>query len=99
MSFPGKPYVNRGIGGRTTPQMLVRMMPGVILHKAAGVVLLAGTNDLARNTGPVTMRMITDNVAAMTELAQGHGMKVVLCSVTPVSDYTGRKQTERRPPP
>ncbi len=97
-SFPGRPYVNRGISGQTTPQMLVRMMPDVMRHKAAAMVLLAGTNDIARNTGPVTMQMITDNIEAMTELAQGRGMKVVLCSVTPVSDYTPRKQTERRPP-
>lgn len=97
-SFPGKPYVNRGISGQTTPQMLVRMMPDVIRHKPAAMILLAGTNDVARNTGPVTMQMITDNVQAMTELAQKNGIRMILCSVTPVSDYTARKQTERRPP-
>lgn len=85
--FPGKPYVNRGIGGQTTPQMLVRMYPDVIELKPAVMVVLAGTNDIARNTGPMTAAMIQQNIMAMTELAQHHGIKVVLCSVTPVSDY------------
>ncbi len=86
-SFPGKPYVNRGIGGQTTPQMLVRMYPDVIELKPAAMVVLAGTNDIARNTGPETVEMIQQNIMAMTELAQHHGIKVVLCSVLPVSDY------------
>lgn len=87
-SFPGKPYVDRGISGQTTSQMLVRMYPDVIdLHPAA-VVILAGTNDIARNTGPVTLTMIEENLMAMTDLAQKKGIKVVLCSVTPVNDYT-----------
>ena len=85
--FPGKPYVNRGIGGQTTPQMLVRMYPDVIDLKPAAMVVLAGTNDVARNTGPETAEMIQQNIMAMTELAQHHGIKVVLCSVMPVSDY------------
>lgn len=96
--FPGKPYVNRGIGGQTTPQMLVRMFPDVIDLKPAAVILLAGTNDLARNTGPVTLKMIADNVQAMTELARLHNIKVILCALLPISDYTPRKQTEHRPP-
>jgi lysophospholipase L1-like esterase len=87
-SFPGKPYVNRGISGQTTPQMLVRMYPDVIALKPAGVVILAGTNDIARNTGPETLEMIEQNFMGMTELAQKNGIKVFLCSVTPVSDYT-----------
>jgi acyl-CoA thioesterase-1 len=86
-SFPGMPYVNRGIGGQTTPQMLVRMYPDVIDLKPAVMVLLAGTNDIARNTGPMTAQMIQQNIMAMTELAQRHGIKVILCSVLPVSDY------------
>lgn len=97
-SFPGKPYVNRGISGQTTAQMVVRMYPDVIRLKPAALIILAGTNDIARNTGPVTLEMITDNFQAMAELAKAHGIKVVFCSVMPVSDYTGRKQTERRPP-
>lgn len=96
--FPGKPYVNRGIGGQTTPQMLVRMFPDVIALAPQAMIVLAGTNDIAQNTGPTTLSMIQDNFQAITELAQGHGIKVILCALTPVSDYTERKQTQRRPP-
>ncbi len=96
--FPGKPYVNRGISGQTTPQMLVRMYPDVIDLKPAAVVILAGTNDIARNTGPETLTMIEENLQAMTELAQTHGIKVVLCSLTPISDYERRPQSGQRPP-
>jgi lysophospholipase L1-like esterase len=97
-SFPGKPYVNRGISGQTTSQMLVRMWPDVIRLKPAALIILAGTNDVSRNTGPQTLQMITDNYQAMAELAKVHGIKVILCSVMPVSDYTARPQTVRRPP-
>jgi lysophospholipase L1-like esterase len=98
--------VNRGIGGQTTPQMLVRMYPDVIDLKPAVMVLLAGTNDIARNTGPMTSEMIQENIMAMTELAQHHGIKVVLCSILPVSDYPFLRQqspprakmTDGRPP-
>ena len=96
--FPGNPYVNRGISGQTTSQMLVRMYPDVIALQPAAMVVLAGTNDIARNTGPQTLEQITDNFQAMTELAQLHGIKVILCSVLPVSDYTQRPQTATRPP-
>ncbi len=85
--FPGKPYVNRGIGGQTTPQMLVRMYPDVVDLKPAAVIILAGTNDIARNTGIETAEMVQQNIMAMTMLAQHAGIKVVLCSVLPVSDY------------
>jgi lysophospholipase L1-like esterase len=85
--FPDKPYVNRGISGQTTPQMLVRMYPDVIELKPAAMVVLAGTNDIARNTGPSTPEMIQQNIMAMTELAQHHNIKVVLCSILPISDY------------
>jgi lysophospholipase L1-like esterase len=91
-SFKDKPYVNRGIGGQTTPQMLVRMYPDVIDLKPAAMIVLAGTNDVAHNTGPATAEMIEQNIMAMTELAQQHGIKVILCSVTPVSDYPFLKQ-------
>jgi acyl-CoA thioesterase I len=96
--FPGKPYVNRGISGQTTPQMLVRMYPDVIDLKPDAVILLAGTNDIAGNTGPETAKMIEENYRAITELAQMHHIQVILCSLTPVSDYTAHPQTERRPP-
>ena len=97
-AFPGKPYVNRGISGQTTPQMLVRMYPDVIDLKPAAVVILAGTNDIARNTGPETLTMIEENFMAMTELAQAHGINVLLCSVTPISDYGRRPMSGGRPP-
>ncbi len=97
-SFAGKPYVNRGISGQVTSQMLVRLYPDVIDLKPAALILLAGTNDIARNNGPVTLTMIAENVKAITELAQLHNIKVILCALLPVSDYTSRKQTEHRPP-
>ena len=96
--FPGKPYVNRGIGGQTTAQMIVRMFPDVVNLKPAALILLAGTNDIARNNGPQTFEQITQNIQAITELAQVHNIKVILCAVMPVSDYTARKQLGRRPP-
>jgi lysophospholipase L1-like esterase len=85
--FPGKPYVDRGISGQTTSQMLVRMFPDVINLKPAAMVVLAGINDIAQNTGPQTEEMVEQNIQAMTELARQHGIKVILCSVLPVSDY------------
>lgn len=96
--FPGKPYVNRGISGQTTPQMLVRMYPDVIRLKPAAIIILAGTNDVARNTGPETLEMVEDNFRGMAELAGQHKIKVVLSLLTPVSDYTKSKQTPHRPP-
>ncbi len=95
--FPGKPYVNRGISGQTTPQMLIRFRPDVIALKPAAVVILAGTNDIAGNTGPMTLEMIQDNIASMVQLAKANGIKVVLSSVMPVCDYH-RPQMARRPP-
>jgi lysophospholipase L1-like esterase len=94
--FPGKPYINRGISGQTTPQMLIRFRPDVIALKPKAVVILAGTNDIAGNTGPSTLEMIEDNMASMVDLAQTNGIKVVLASVMPVCDYI-QNQTTRRP--
>lgn len=96
--FPDKPYINRGIGGQTTPQMLVRVYPDVVDLKPAAVILLAGTNDIAGNTGPQTLTMIEENFQAITELAEAHGIKVILCSLTPISDYTAHQQSPQRPP-
>ncbi|MGD0774100.1 MAG: SGNH/GDSL hydrolase family protein [Candidatus Solibacter sp.] len=96
--FTGKPYVNRGISGQTTPQMLVRVFPDVIALQPAALLVFAGTNDIAGNTGPSTLTMIENNLQAITELAQAHRIKVILCSLTPVSDYAARKQTPQRPP-
>jgi len=101
--FPGKPYIDRGISGQTTPQMLVRFRPDVIDLKPKVVVILAGTNDLAGNTGPTTIQAIEGNLMSMAELATAHGIRVVFASVLPVSDYEMRDgkpivQTVRRPP-
>jgi lysophospholipase L1-like esterase len=102
--FPGKPYVNRGIGGQTTPQMLIRFRPDVIALRPEVVVILAGTNDIAGNTGPMTLEQIEDNLTSMAELARVHRIRVVLASLLPVSDYEKmadgqpRNQTRRRPP-
>ncbi|HEY5213093.1 MAG TPA: GDSL-type esterase/lipase family protein, partial [Acidobacteriaceae bacterium] len=85
--FPGKPYVNRGISGQTTPQMLVRFRQDVVdLHPEA-VVILAGTNDIAGNTGPSTQRMIEDNFRGMVEIAKANGIRVILASVLPAAQY------------
>jgi lysophospholipase L1-like esterase len=95
--FPGKPYVNRGISGQTTPQMLVRFRPDVINLKPKAVVILAGTNDIAKNTGPESLEDIENNLMSMADLARANGINVVLASLTPVCDYI-KPQTERRPP-
>ncbi|MDQ2898510.1 MAG: SGNH/GDSL hydrolase family protein [Acidobacteriota bacterium] len=95
--FPGKPYINRGIGGQTTPQMLIRFHPDVIALKPKVVVILAGTNDIAGNTGPTTLEAIEDNLMSMSDLAKENGIRVVLASVMPVCDYI-KPQTGRRPP-
>ncbi|MGI9069077.1 MAG: SGNH/GDSL hydrolase family protein [Pyrinomonadaceae bacterium] len=102
--FPGKPYINRGISGQTTPQMLIRFRPDVVALRPEVVVILAGTNDIAGNTGPMTLESIEDNLASIAELARAHGIRLVLSSVLPVSDYEKtadgqpRNQTTRRPP-
>ena len=85
--FAGKPYLNRGISGQTSPQMLVRFRQDVIALQPKVVVMLAGTNDIAGNTGPSTLEMIEDNIASMAELAITNNINVVLSSVLPVYDY------------
>jgi len=99
--FPGKPYVDRGISGQTTPQMLIRFKPDVIALEPKAVVILAGTNDLNSNTGPATDEEIEQNLASMSELAHAHKIRVVLASITPVSEYHVREglipQTTARP--
>jgi len=102
--FPGKPYIGRGISGQTTPQMLLRFRPDVIALRPKVVVILAGTNDIAGNTGPMTLEEIESYMASMSELARANGIKVVLASVLPVYDggHNGEGKeifmTERRPP-
>lgn len=85
--FEGKPYVNRGISGQTTPQMLVRFRQDVIDLQPEVVVLLAGTNDIAGNTGPSTLEMIMDNIKGMAEMAHANNIKVILSSTLPAYDY------------
>ncbi len=85
--FTGKPYINRGISGQTSPQMLLRFRQDVIALQPKCVVILAGTNDIAGNTGPSTLEMIEANIASMAELALTHKIRVVLCAVLPVFDY------------
>jgi lysophospholipase L1-like esterase len=89
--FAGKPYINRGISGQTTPQMLIRFRPDVLALQPKVVVILAGTNDLAGNTGPMTVESIEDNLQTMAELAMLHGIRVVFASVLPINDYTKNK--------
>jgi lysophospholipase L1-like esterase len=101
--FPGRPYVDRGISGQTTPQMLVRFRADVLALAPSVVVILAGTNDLSGNTGPTTLEAVEGNLASMDELARASGVRVVLASLLPVSDYETRDgkpivQTARRPP-
>src|SRR5438067_3946714 len=102
--FPGKPYIDRGISGQTTPQMLIRFRADVIDLRPKVVVILAGTNDLAGNTGPMTLEEIEGNLASMSELAHSNGIRVVLSSVLPVydggraADGTPLVMTDRRPP-
>ncbi len=86
-SFPGKPYINRGIGGQTTPQMVVRFRQDVIDLKPKVVIILAGINDIAGNTGPMTLEQTEGNIASMAELARANGIRVVLCSVLPAFDF------------
>ncbi|MDT7830723.1 SGNH/GDSL hydrolase family protein [Pricia sp. S334] len=85
--FKAKPYINRGISGQTTPQMLVRFRQDVVDLKPKVVVILAGTNDIAGNTGPSTLKMIADNIKSMAEIATANDIKVVLSSTLPAFDY------------
>ena len=102
--FPNQPFVNRGISGQTTSQMLLRFRADVIDLKPKAVVILAGTNDIAGNTGPMTLEAIEGNIASMVDLARAHGINVVVASVLPVSDHNTNKEgkpivrTVQRPP-
>ena len=103
--FPARPYVNRGISGQTTPQMLLRFRPDVLALQPKAVVILAGTNDLSANTGPMANEEIQGNLASMAELAAVHGVRVVMSSILPVSDHRTTplpegqlRMTVRRPP-
>jgi len=95
--FPGKPYINRGISGQVTPQMLLRFYPDVVALKPKVVVILAGTNDIGGNVGPMTLEDTESYLMSMCDLARANDIKVVLASLTPVCDYH-RPQTQARPP-
>jgi lysophospholipase L1-like esterase len=95
--FPGKPYINRGISGQTTAQMVLRFYPDVIALHPKAVLILAGTNDIGGNLGPVSMESIEQNLMAMADMARANNIKVILASLTPVCDYH-RPQTAQRPP-
>lgn len=92
--FKNNNYAGRGIGGQTTPQMLIRFMPDVVKLKPKAVVILAGTNDIAGNTGFSSVEMITNNIQAMAQLAEANNIKVILASILPVYDYPWRPGIE-----
>lgn len=91
-SFPGKPYINRGIGGQTTSQMLVRFREDVIDLQPKAVVILAGTNDIAGNSGPISNEDIEANFKSLAELARAHNVRVIYSSILPVHNYTPKSQ-------
>lgn len=95
--FPGKPYIPRGISGQTTPQILVRFRQDVVQLKPKVVVILAGTNDIAGNTGPSSLEMIQHNLASMAEIARANGIRVVLSSVLPAYEYPWKRGLDPAP--
>ncbi|MFC4220362.1 SGNH/GDSL hydrolase family protein [Flagellimonas marina] len=92
--FANNPYINRGISGQTTPQMLLRFRQDVIELEPKIVVILAGTNDIAGNTGPMTLEQIRDNILSMVELAKANNISPIVCSVLPAYDYPWRPGLE-----
>jgi lysophospholipase L1-like esterase len=90
--FPGKPYVNRGIGGQTTPQMLVRFRQDVVNLQPKVVIILAGTNDIAGNTGPMRLEDIEADLTSLAQLARANGIKVIYSSILPVHNYTDKSK-------
>ena len=96
-SFPGKPYINRGISGQTSPQMLVRFRQDVIDLKPKVVIILAGTNDIMENTGPMTVEQSGENIASMADLATANNIRVVLCSVLPSSEFAWSPELKPAP--
>ena len=96
-SFPGKPYINRGISGQTSPQMLVRFRQDVIDLKPKVVIILAGTNDIMENTGPMTIEQSGESIASMADLATANSIRVVLCSVLPSSEFAWSPELKPAP--
>ncbi len=97
--FPGKPYVNRGISGQTTSQLLLRLHQDVIDLGARAVLVLAGTNDIAGNTGDISLEEIEEHYEAMAELARAHGVRVIFSSILPVHNYTYGSEQNFEPRP
>lgn len=95
--FPGKGYINRGISGQTSPQMLVRFRQDVIDLHPKVVVILAGTNDIAANTGPMTLEQTESNIESMADLATANHIRVVLCSILPAFDFPWHHGLEPAP--
>lgn len=95
--FPKKDYVGRGVSGQTTAQILTRFQRDVVALRPNAVVILAGTNDIAENGGPVSLDMIEDNIASMTDIARAHHIRIILSSVLPVLDYPWRKGLQPAP--
>lgn len=95
--FPGKPYINRGIGAQVTPQMLVRFRPDVIDLQPKVVIILAGTNDIGGRYGPIPTQATEENLVSMAELAKIHNIAVVYSSLLPVCDCHGQTQIMKRP--
>lgn len=85
--FIDNPFVNRGIGGQTTPQMLIRFKPDVVNLNPKSVVIMAGINDIAGNTGPITIENTAENIISMAEIAKANGIKVFICSTLPAIDF------------
>ncbi|RYD69641.1 MAG: acylhydrolase, partial [Sphingobacteriales bacterium] len=88
--FTGRPYIDRGISGQTSPQMLIRFRPDVIALKPAAVVILAGINDIAENNGPISLEAVFGNIVSMVQLAKANKIKVVMCSVLPANRFPWR---------
>lgn len=89
--FSNKNYINKGISGQTTPQILGRFKKDVVDLHPKLVIILAGINDIAQNTGPITLQETSENIFAMAEMAKEHQIKVVLCSVLPALDFPWRR--------
>lgn len=85
--FIDNPFVNRGISGQTTPQMLIRFRPDVVNLKPKSVVILAGINDIAGNTGPISLENTAENIMSMAEIAIANNIKVYICSTLPAIDF------------
>jgi len=90
--FKDHGFIGRGIGGQTTPQMLLRLRQDVLDLKPEAVVILAGINDIAQNTGPITLKETLGNIQSMAELALAHGINPIICSVLPANSFPWRPE-------